>query len=177
MITGEYTFIRGTEQDDVPALSLLYGTSALRASLLDARREPVLPSRDELRELVSRKEIADGGYYTLEDRQGVIRGFCSLRGVNAEARYGEFSLILIDPSDYATPLAREAADFLYERAFVRAGLAKLVAYCLEGEVELMNFLREQGFESDGIQRDVVFTGGRWHALEALSRKRSAKGAA
>lgn len=177
MITGKYTYIRGTEQDDVPALSMLYGTETLRAGLLDARREPVMPTRDELRELVSRKEIADGGYYTVEDRQGRIRGFCSLRGANAEARYAEFSLLLLDPADFASPLTEEVAAFLYERAYIRSGLVKVVAYCLEGETELMAFLRDQGFESDGTQRDVVFSGGRWHALEAMSRKSCARGAA
>lgn len=169
MISGEHTFIRGTELDDVSALSLLYRVGTLRAGLLDGRREPVLPTRDELRELVSRKEIADGGYYTVEDRTGAIRGFCSLRGVNVEARYAEFSFVLLDPDDYATPLAGEVAAFLYDRAFTRSGLRKIVAYCLEGEVELRAFLEAQGFESAGLQRDVVYAEGRWHALEALAR--------
>ena len=177
MITGKHTFIRGTEPDDVPALSRLYAAGTLRAGLLDARREPVLPTRDELRELVSRKEIADGGYYTVEDRQGLVRGFCSLRGLNTEARYAEFSLNLLEPEDYASALAEETAAFLYDRAYIRAGLLKVLAYCLEGEVELAAFLRAQGFESDGIQRDVVFTRGRWHALEAMSRTNRATGAA
>lgn len=170
MITGQHTFIRGTEQDDVPALSELYRAEILRAGLLDGRREPVMPTRDELRELLSRKEIADGGYYTVEDASGRVRGFCSLRGLNPEVRYAEFNLVLLDPGYYATPLADEAAAFLYERAYIRAGLRKVVAYCLEGEVELAAFLRAQGFESDGIQRDVVFAQGRWHGLEALSRR-------
>ena len=169
MITGEHTFIRGTELDDVPTLSVLYRAGTLRAGLLDGRREPVLPTRDELRELLSRKEIADGGYYTVEDRSGTVQGFCSLRGMNSEARYAEFSLVLLDPADYASPLASEVATFLYDRAFTRSGLRKVVAYCLEGEIELAAFLHAQGFESAGIQRDAVYAGGRWHALEALSR--------
>ena len=169
MIAGQHTFIRGTELDDVPAFSRLYQAGTLRAGLLDARREPVLPTRDELRELLSRKEIADGGFYTVEDRAGEIQGFCSLRGMNSEARYAEFSLVLLDPALYTSSLAEEAAAFLYERAFVRSGLYKVVAYCLEGETELAGFLRAQGFESAGIQRDAVYAQGRWHALEALCR--------
>ncbi len=153
----------------MPAFSRLYQAGTLRAGLLDARREPVLPTRDELRELLSRKEIADGGFYTVEDRVGEIQGFCSLRGMNNEARYAEFSLVLLDPAQYASPLAEEAAAFLYERAFVRSGLYKVVAYCLDGEAELSAFLRVQGFESAGLQRDVVYAQGRWHSLEALCR--------
>lgn len=177
MITGEHTFIRGTELDDVPALSVLYRAGTLRAGLLDGRREPVLPTRDELRELISRKEIAEGGYYTVEDRSGTIQGFCSLRGLNSEARYAEFSLVLLNPEAYASPLAAEAATFLFDRAFTRMGLRKVVAYCLEGEVELAAFLRGQGFESAGFQRDIVFADGRWHALEALARSSGPREAA
>jgi RimJ/RimL family protein N-acetyltransferase len=177
VITGEHTFIRGTEQDDVPALSALYRADTLRAGLLDGRREPVLPTRDELRELLSRKEIADGGYYTVEDKSGTIQGFCSLRGMNSEARYAEFSLVLLDPAYYARPLAAEAATFLFDRAFTRSGLRKVVAYCLEGETELAAFLRNQGFESAGVQRDVVYAGGRWHALEALARSNGSRNTA
>ena len=177
MITGQHTFIRGTEHDDVPALSELYRAGTLRAGLLDARREPVLPTRDELRELLSRKEIADGGYYTVEDRSGIVQGFCSLRGMNTEAGYAEFNLVLLDPAQYASPLADEAAAFLFDRAFTRSGLRKVVAYCLEGEVEFGAFLRAQGFESAGIQRDVVYARGCWHALEALSKNNRPREAA
>lgn len=169
MIAGQYTFIRGTELDDVPALAQLYQVGCLRAGLLDARREPVLPTRDELRELLSRKEIAEGGFYTIEDRAGEIQGFCSLRGANSEARYAEFSLVLLDPGQYATHLAVEAAHFLYDRAFVRQGLHKVVAYCLDCETPLADFLRAQGFVSAGVQRDVLFAQGRWHGLEAFCR--------
>ena len=167
VIAGQHTFIRGTELDDVPAFSRLYQAGTLRAGLLDARREPVLPTRDELRELLSRKEIADGGFYTVEDWAGEIQGFCTLRGVNSEARYAEFSLVLLDPALYATPLADEAAGFLYERAFVRAGLNKVALVTTQGGEA--DFLRAQGFESAGVQRDVVYAQGRWHALEALCR--------
>jgi hypothetical protein len=80
---------------------------------------------------------------------------------------------LLDPALYATCLAEEAADFLYERAFVRSGLFKVVSYCLDCEAELSSFLRAQGFTSAGVQRDVVYAQGRWHALEALCRTQGA----
>lgn len=169
MIIGTHTFIRGTEPDDVPALAALYRIGVLRAGLLDGRREPLLPNRDELRELLSRKEIIEGGYYTVEDKTGAIQGFCSLRGMNPEARYAEFSLILIEPAAYDTPLADEAAAFLLDRAFTRTGLRKVVAYCLEAERELARFLARQGFALAGVQRDVLHAGGDWHAIEAWYR--------
>lgn len=169
MITGNHIFIRGTEYDDVAALSELYRPGCLRAGLLDARREPILPSQEELQELLGRKEIADGAFYTVEDREGTIRGFCSLRGMNPEARFCEFSLLFRDPACYRGEVANEACDIMLERAFVRLGLRKVVAYCLGGEREFAELLARQGFESAGIQRQVLYAAGNWHDLESFER--------
>lgn len=169
MITGDYTFIRGTEHDDVPALAALYRSGIPRAGLLDGRREPLMPTADELRDLLSRKEVAEGAFYTVEDRTGAIRGFCSLRGVNPEARHCEFSLLLLQPASYREPLADEAGTFLLERAFVRYGLRRVTACCLAHEREFAAYLRRHGFDTAGVQRDVLHAGGQWHDLETFSR--------
>lgn len=169
MITGKHSYIRGTEYDDVEALATLYQPGALRAGLLDARREPLMPSLDDLRELLGRKEIADGAFYTVEDRQGHIRGFASLRGMNPEARYCEFSLLFLEPLTYVEPLADEAADILLDRAYCRLGLHKVLAYCLPNEQEFAAFLRRQGFESAGVQREILYAQGQWHNLETFAR--------
>lgn len=169
MIKGAYTYIRGTEQDDVPALAALYQGDGLRAGLLDGRREPMTPTRNELRELLTHKEVAEGGFYTVEDRTGQVLGFCSLRGVNPEAKYGEFSLLLLDPGTYAGPMAEEAGQFLFDRAFVRLGLCKVVAYCLAHERELADYLQRAGFENAGVQREVLYARGHWHDLQAFSK--------
>ena len=169
MITGKHSYIRGTEYDDVAALSVLYLPGSLRAGLLDARREPVLPSQEDLQELLGRKEIADGAFYTVEDLGGEVRGFCSLRGMNPEARYCEFSLLLLDTEAYAGPLADEAAQIMLERAFIRLGLRKVVAYGLCHESEWAALLTRHGFVSAGIQREVLYARGQWHDLETYSR--------
>jgi len=167
VIRGEHTFIRGTEQDDVEALYHFYSPGEPRAGLLDARREPLLPTRDDLRDLLTRKEIADGSFYTVEDRTGAIAGFCSLRGHNAESQFAEYSLHFSDSNVYETPVADEAHAFLAERAFQRLGLRKLLAHALSEEWALAAFLRRAGFASAGTQREVLYAGGRWHHLETL----------
>jgi len=169
LITGDYTYIRGTEYDDVAALSELYRADVLRAGLLDGRREPVMPSQDDLQELLGRKEIAEGAFYTIEDREGSIQGFCSLKGVNPEARFCEFSLLFIDPATYHTPIATEATATMLERAFLRLGLRKVMAYCLSEEHDFASLLKQQRFESAGIQREVLYAKGRWHDVETFAR--------
>jgi RimJ/RimL family protein N-acetyltransferase len=167
VIRGEHTYIRGTEQDDVAAMYGLYMQRAPRAGLLDGRRERLLPTHDDLRDLLTRKEIADGTFYTIEDRGGAIVGFCSLRGHSVEARFAEYILQFVDPGYYGGVEAKEAHAFLLERAFTRLGLRKLLAHALASEGALRDFLTVQGFCSAGCQRDVLFAGGQWHDLETL----------
>jgi len=167
VIRGDHTFIRGTEQDDVEALYQLYMSGEIRAGLLDVRREPLLPTRDDLRDLLTRKEIADGTFYTVEDCVGHIAGFCSLRGHNAESGFIEYILEFSDTDDYASPMALEAHAFLLERAFTRLRVRKVLAHAVSGEQALTAFLQSVGFHSAGIQREVVFAQGDWHHLETL----------
>ena len=169
VITGKHTFIRGAEYDDVPALAGLYQPGIPRAGLLDARREPVMPSVDDLRELLGRKEIAEGAFYTVEDTDGRIRGFSTLRGMNPEARHCEFSLLFLEPESYGEPLADEVAAVMLERSFQRFGLRKVVSYCLAHERDFANLLVRHGFVSAGRQRDVLYAGGRWHDLDTYVR--------
>ncbi len=169
LITGTHSYIRGTESDDVHALSELYHADTLRAGLLDGRRERLLPSHEELRELLGRKEIAEGAFYTVEDTQGAIRGFCSLRGLNPEAGFCEYSLLLLDSATYASEIAEETSAVMLERAFVRLGLRKVVAHCLCCERDFAALLNRLGFTSAGVQRQVLYAGGAWQDLEAFER--------
>ncbi len=167
MIRGDHTFIRGTEQDDVEALFQLYMLDEPKAGLLDARRERLLPNRDEIRDLLTRKEITEGGFYTVEGRTGAIAGFCSLRGLSTEAGYAEYSIHFGDSKAYESPVADEAHAFLCERAFVRLGLRKVLAHVLSSESALTTFLQRSGFSSAGVQREVLFAQGGWHHLETF----------
>lgn len=169
MITTAHGSIRTADFDDAPALLRLYDPAFPRSALLDIRREPILPNEDDLREMLSRKEVQQGLLFAVEDIEGVIRGFCSLRGVSPEAAFGEVAVMFVDAAGHETPLAGEAVEFLLERAFERQRLHKVVAHCLESETALHRLLEQHGFESSGVQRDVFFSLGRWHNLETFSR--------
>ncbi len=167
MITGEYGVIRTAEQDDAVALKRLYDPSQPRSALLDRKRELLVPTLDELRELLNHKESKRGVFYTVEDRCGEVHGFCLLRGAQPEVSYAEFVVMFFEDADYATPLADETFGFLAQRAFVQLKLNKVVAQCLDGEAAYRDFLVCHGFESEGVQRDVLFNQGRWYSLESL----------
>ena len=168
MITSKHAQIRATEPDDAPALFALYDVRRPRAALLDQRREPLMPTLAELREMLGMKETVNNVFFTVEDRTGAIRGFCLLRGMNQETGFGEMSLLFHEAAILAQPLAEEALTFACTRGFERMRMNKMVSNCLDGETELRDFLLRHGFISDGVQRGVLFSQGRWHNLESLS---------
>lgn len=168
MVTGEHTYIRTADPDDAAAMRQLYAGEAPRSALLDARREPILPTEDELREALSTKDAMKGNFFAIEDRAGVVQGFCVLRGASKDAAYGEFGLMLLDEAALEGPIAEEAFRFAYQRGFERLRLRKMLAHCLETETALRAFLVRCGFVSTGVQREVFYGRGRWHNLETFS---------
>jgi len=90
-----------------------------------------------------------------------------MRGFTKETIHAEIALALVDDADYAAPLAQECIDFLRYSAFVEKKLAKVMAHCLDTELAYRQLLVRNGFESAGIQRDMVYARGRYYGLESL----------
>ena len=164
MITIEHGYIRFSEADDAPFVRHLYLDKPKRAALLDTRREPVMPTVQEVRELLARKDAAHGLMYTVEDNTGALKGWCSLRGVNYEASYGELMFLFASEKDYDGALADETLEYLLGRAFRQFKLYKALVLCLDVEQALAGFLEGKGFSRAGAQRQALFSGGAWHDL-------------
>jgi len=174
MITGEHGVIRSAEVDDLYELQRLYDPDRPRSVFLDRRRELHYPTSDELRDMLTRREIrALNPFLAVEDPTGMVRGFCMIRGITTEGSYCELFLGFLEEGDYGSPLAAEALRYLLGKAFHDHRLNKIMGHCLDTESELRRLLVAHGFESDGVQRDMVFTLGRYHDLETLSRFREA----
>ncbi len=168
MITGEHTVIRSADPDDAAAMRALYATGRLRSSLLDGRMEPIAPNEDELREALASPEAMKGTFFAVEDRTGIVQGFCVLRGASKDAAYGDFNVMLIDEANYEGPISKEIFDFAYARGFELLRLRKIIAHCLDGEEAFRAYLLRCGFVRNGVQRDVFYGHGRWHNLETYS---------
>lgn len=173
MIIGEHTGIRTAEPDDADYLFRMVSTDAPCSFFLDHRRELAVPTRDELREMLSRKDMPAIALFAVEDLTGSIRGFVAIRGVHPEAHYGDVGLLLGNDGDYAGVVGREALAFLKRMAFVQRNLNKVMAHCVDTETAYRALLAAGGFETSGIQREMVYTRGRWHDLETLSCRPSA----
>ena len=175
MIASEHTLIRTADPDDADFLLEVYRTERPKAALLDAAREPVLPNRDELAEMLGATDAGRNQFFAVEDTAGRVRGFCGLRGVSIEAVFCEIMVLLIDPADHAGPVGRETVQFLLDRAFGRMHLDKVLGTCLDSEPELHALLADSGFVSGGVQRQVLYSGGAWHDMETLTRLRLVPG--
>jgi RimJ/RimL family protein N-acetyltransferase len=173
MITGDHAVIRSADADDAPFLQQLYTEGPPRSSLLDRKRELTPPTLDELRELLGRKDGPSAALLVVEDREGIVRGFCGLRSAGAELAYSEAILMLYDDADYSKPLALETFEYLCKNAFVEKRLNKVLAHCLATELAWRAFLLERGFSCDGRQREVLYSGGQWYDMESFSMLRSA----
>jgi len=171
MIRGTHAAIRTAEPDDAPQFQQLYHSATPRSALLTRLREVIIPTVDELEEVFVQSEKNSGPFYAIEDKEGTIRGFCSLRTASQmreAAFYAELVLLFLDDNDYGGALAREVYEWLHYWAFVERRMTKLIIHCLDCETALREWAVSVGFESDGVQREVLFTQGRWHNIEALT---------
>ena len=168
MISGDHAVIRSTESDDVQRVKKLYDPRRPFAFLLDKYDELTAFNTDEVTQLLTKKKSVLGRFYAVEDKTGIVRGFCALRGASQEVGYAEIAIMLFESGDYKSELADEAFEFLVDLAFVHQRLNKVLARCLDIETSWRDFLLRKKFESNGRQRELVFTMGAWHDLETLS---------
>ncbi len=169
MITGKHSILRNADADDVHEFKALY-KSGIRSGLLNRRKEMIEPTLDEIREMLSVKDAKQKGmeFSAAESLDGKVLGFCSIRQAKVEPRYSTFILMLLDDAMYDTPFAEEVSDFLLREAFVRGKAPKVLAHCLDTQPHLRRFLVEHGFQSNGVLRGVIYSGGKWHDSETLT---------
>jgi RimJ/RimL family protein N-acetyltransferase len=173
MIIGEYTVIRSAEPDDAFALWRLYDPSRPRSFLLGPAREVLIPTIDELREMLTRRDLVQGTFFVVEDKTGEVCGCCVLRGAKLESEFAEMVIAFREDCEYEGPMAEEIFQFILRMAFVDKKLNKIQAHCLSCEHAYRQFLTARGYTSDGIQRDMVYTKGKYFDLESLTLFREA----
>ncbi|MFA6242235.1 MAG: GNAT family protein [Candidatus Hydrogenedentales bacterium] len=168
MIVGEHSVIRAAEPDDAYSLIQLYDSEHPRSFLLGPAREVMTPTRDELREILIRRDLVAGTFLVVEDKQGDVQGAAVFRGAKLESEFAEVVLALARDEAYRSPLAHEVFLYLRRVAFVDKKLNKIVSHCLSTEEASRVFLLAHGFHSDGVQRDMTYARGRYYDLEAFS---------
>lgn len=167
MIQGQYAVIRSADVDDAPALHALYDPAQPRAALLDPQRELFLIGEDDARELLAAKPAQMAPINAVEDSEGNVRGFCGFRGVDQEALYASWMLLYLDAADYEAPMTKEVVEYFLSDGFRRLHLRKIMAQCLDWEGAYRDALIRHGFESNGVQREVLYSQGRWHDMETF----------
>jgi RimJ/RimL family protein N-acetyltransferase len=168
MIYREHALIRKAEVDDASHFRDVFLAGEARAFVMDRRRELHLPTTDEIRELLGKKEASLGKLYAVENRVGDVRGFAVLRGASLETGYAELGIGFLDAGDCARPIADEALDFILSEAFLSQRLNKVVGNCAEDEESLRGLYVRFRFEPAGVQRQLTHAGGRYLDIETFS---------
>jgi RimJ/RimL family protein N-acetyltransferase len=168
MITCTHCVIRTAEPDDAWDMVRLYKPGEPKATLLGRGREPIQPGVEEMREVLRPAEGRPQVFYAIEDHEGVIQGYCGLRtGLGEDTHYGEVMVLMHDEAALDSPLALDAWDWMIQKAFREMLWRKTVAHVLSCEAAERAWLVRRGFESCGVQREVVYTGGQWLDIETL----------
>lgn len=168
MIAGKVSVIRTAERDDAPAFGRLFNPGLPLASLMDQKREYIIPTTEELREVLGGVKSMGGVVNAIEDLGGEIRGFCTVRSAPGDMPFGQFALMMLDEEDYLRPIMDDIMQYLVTEAFQRRGHHKAMVYRLDYETKIRQLYVARGFESDGFQRDILYAGGRWFDLETLT---------
>lgn len=164
MIETDHGYIRSADLDDAAAFSEFSDPAEPRALIMDMRREVMTPTRMEVIEMLRSKEAKKGVFYAIEDKRGIVRGFGVLKPASLDTQTTEVMIGFLDREDYKGPLAAEALHFLAKLAFVDRHWRKMIAQIVDTEPEYEEFLRAQGCEFNGAQRNVVYTQGDYHDL-------------
>lgn len=174
MIKKTHAIIRNADRFDAKELLRFYLHKPIFASLLDTKREPLMPNLSELEELLQHKDTAQS-FYAVENRIGDICGFVVLKGINPEVLFGEM-MLLFENEVYEKEevLIYEALEFIETRAFQQLHLRKLMTTCLDEEENLRNFLLNHSYQCEGCMREVLFTSGKWHNLETWAKFQNSK---
>jgi RimJ/RimL family protein N-acetyltransferase len=101
--------------------------------------------------------------FSLES-DGTLVGYAVLRDVTPESRHAELDL-LVDAAGLVTEAARAVCAF----AFGTVGLHRVSVWVRASETALLAAYEAAGFVREGVAKDRLYRGGRWHDCVLLGR--------
>jgi RimJ/RimL family protein N-acetyltransferase len=95
---------------------------------------------------------------------GALVGYAVLRDVTPESRNAELDL-LVEPGALVTEAARAVCRF----AFDGIGLHRVSVWVVASDAALLAAYGAAGFVREGVAKDRLYRGGRWHDCVLLAR--------
>jgi RimJ/RimL family protein N-acetyltransferase len=95
---------------------------------------------------------------------GALVGYAVLRDVTPESRNAELDL-LVEPGALVTEAARAVCRF----AFDGIGLHRVSVWVVASDAALLAAYDAAGFVREGVAKDRLYRGGRWHDCVLLAR--------
>jgi RimJ/RimL family protein N-acetyltransferase len=97
------------------------------------------------------------------ESDGTLIGYAVLRDVTPESRHAELDL-LVDAEGLLTEAARAVCAF----AFDRIGLHRVSVWVVASDLSVAAY-EAAGFVREGVAKDRLYRGGRWHDCVLLGR--------
>lgn len=82
--------------------------------------------------------------------------------INTTSRCGESHVFIGDKKLWGQGLATEAYNMLLDYVFNERAFHRVVAYVLEDNIASCKLHEKCGYKKEGVLRESVFKGGKWH---------------
>lgn len=161
MISGENTFIRAIERDDLKTLLTWRNKAEFRKYFREYRElswdqhlswyENIVLTNDSVR------------MFSILDYNKKLIGACGLCYINWIDRNADFSIYIGDNDIYIDDtISIDVSKTLINYAFDELNLHRLWAEIYDFDVQKTKMFETLGFDLDGRHRETHWTNGKWH---------------
>jgi RimJ/RimL family protein N-acetyltransferase len=100
---------------------------------------------------------------------GELVGLVALRDATPESRCAELDLVIGERSAWGLGLGTDMTRAACDVAFRVLGLHRVELWVVTGHAAAVRAYEKAGFAHEGVARDKMFKGGRWHDLALMAR--------
>ena len=158
-LSGQNILVRAVKPEDIEQI-LAWGNTS--EEIFFQLNFPLLFNRDDLAHELSHKDTEL--LMTVRKADQKPLGVMKIGPVKLPEKQTQLRFTVETYSDYAAPLALEAASLLIDQAFTKGGIHKVHAYTLEYEKEYESLLLKLGFKKEGAYQHHFFHKERYYAV-------------
>lgn len=161
MILGARIELRPIEERDIPHLRAWQSDPAVMTGW--AMPHPLVAHDAFVDDMAGRfRSFADAGYFVIEHGGGAI-GRIDFHGFDERHRCAELALYIGERTATGKGFARDAVHTLTSYLFSERRAARVELTVIESNTRARRLYESLGFRTEGVLRDYVHFGGRWHS--------------
>ena len=166
-LTGDLISLRGFQADDLPGLYRWWDDERVTEFLEMGAR----PTRDKDASafLELARESDDAVVFAIEEKDGGrVVGTCGLFSIGWICRRAQFNILIGEPDAWDKGYGREAASLLLGYAFNKLNLNSVQLGVNADNKRAVRSCEKCGFVHEGVRRQFIYCGGRYHDTAMMS---------